>query len=67
MDAEERLDAAWKQAVREQSEDGRDLVRGDAEIVYKLGWLDGFDAAMREAKALLAQAVADFQKLLEGT
>ncbi len=66
MDADERLDAAWKQAIREQLADGRDLPRGEAEVVYKLGWLDGFDAAMSEAKSLLAPAVADFKKLLEG-
>ncbi len=67
MDADERLDAAWKQAVREQAADGRDLSRGDAEVVYKLGWLDGFNAAMSKAQGLLAPAVADFKKLLEGT
>ncbi len=66
MDADERLDAAWKQAISENLADGLDLQRGKAEVVFKLGWIDGFNAAMRQAAESLAPAVADFQKLLEG-
>ncbi len=66
MDADELLDAAWLAATAEAFADQRDLRAADAETAYKLGWIDGHNAALRKAQGLLAPAVADFQKLLEG-
>ncbi len=66
MDADSTLENAYRTARREALAEGRNLDAADGETAYKLGWIDGYWAAMREASDRLAPAVADFKKLLEG-
>ncbi len=67
LDADSTLENAYRTARREALADGRNLDAADGETAYKLGWIDGFNAAMSQARGLLDPALADFQKLLEGT
>ncbi len=66
MDADSTLENSYRTARREALAEGRNLDAADGETAYKLGWIDGFNAALRKAQGLLAPAVADFKKLLEG-
>ncbi len=66
LDADDTLENAYRTARTEALAEGRNLDAADGETAYKLGWIDGHNAALRKARGLLAPAVADFQKLLEG-
>ncbi len=67
MDADSTLENAYRTARIEALAEGRNLDAADGETAYKIGWIDGYTAAMSHVRGLLDPALADFKKLLEGT
>ncbi len=63
MDAK-RLNEAYEMAAAQCRAEGRSLATADGETAWKLGWIDGFNAAVFQMRRLVEQPMADLTKVL---